>query len=164
MKQGHKVEATQLSRRYPENTAAIRETLKDLETNWDSLQKLTQKRREALKEAYTLHKFRADLHELEVWVADTIKRMNDSEAPTTISEAEALLELHQERKAEIDGRQETFKALKEHGERLLPITEDVEANLEYLEELRQGLAAAWEDRRMRLTQAHQLQLFKEQVK
>lgn len=124
---------------------------------------MTQRRREALKEAYTLHKFQADLHELEVWVADTIKRMNDSDAPTTISEAEALLELHQERKAEIDGRQETFKALKEHGLRLLPITEDVKPNLEYLEELRQGLADAWDDRRMRLTQAHQLQLFKEQA-
>ncbi|XP_046434088.1 spectrin beta chain, non-erythrocytic 1 isoform X2 [Neodiprion fabricii] len=160
---GHKAEATQLSHRYPENAVAINATLHDLQSNWDSLQKLTQRRREALKEAYTLHKFQADLHELEVWVADTIKRMNDSEAPTTISEAEALLELHQERKAEIDGRQETFKALKEHGLRLLSVTEDVKPNLEYLEDLRQGLADAWDSRRMRLTQAHQLQLFKEQA-
>ncbi|XP_048512555.1 spectrin beta chain, non-erythrocytic 1 isoform X2 [Athalia rosae] len=160
---GHEAEAKQLSHRYPDNAVAINATLHDLRTNWDALQTLAQKRREALKEAYTLHKFQADLHELEVWVADTIKRMNDSDAPTTISEAEALLELHQERKAEIDGRQETFKSLREHGHQILAVTDDVKPNLEYLEDLRQGLASAWDDRRMRLTQAHQLQLFKEQA-
>lgn len=89
--------------------------------------------------------------------------MTPIDPPTTISEAEALLELHQERKAEIDGRQDTFKALKEHGQKLLSINEDVKSNLEHLEEFRQSLVNAWESRRQKLTQAHQLQLFKEQV-
>lgn len=137
--------------------------LSEVVSNWADLQRSTQHRRQALNQAYTLHKFEADLHELEIWVADTIKRMDESEPPTTISEAEALLELHQERKAEIDGRQDTFKALKEHGQKLVSINEEVKGSLQHLEELRLKLVHAWEDRRQKLTQAHQLQLFKEQV-
>ncbi|CAL7939039.1 unnamed protein product [Xylocopa violacea] len=159
----HKAEARELSLKYPDKAPQINGILSELQSNWDDLQRLTQHRREALNRAYTLHKFQADLHELELWVADTIKRMDESEPPTTISEAEALLELHQERKAEIDGRQDTFKALKEHGQKLLAINEDVKGNLAHLEELRQGLVNAWETRRQKLTQAHQLQLFKEQA-
>ncbi|XP_012141419.2 spectrin beta chain, non-erythrocytic 5 kst isoform X2 [Megachile rotundata] len=159
----HKAEARELSQKYPDKAPQINGILSELQSNWDDLQRLTQHRRKALNLAYTLRKFQADLHELELWVADTIKRMDESEPPTTISEAEALLELHQERKAEIDGRQDTFKALKEHGQKLLAINEDVEDNLEHLEDIRQGLINAWETRRQKLTQAHQLQLFKEQA-
>ncbi|XP_026666604.1 spectrin beta chain, non-erythrocytic 5 isoform X2 [Ceratina calcarata] len=159
----HQTEARKLSQKYPDKAPQINGILSELQSNWDDLQRLTQHRREALNQAYTLHKFQADLHELELWVADTIKRMDESEPPTTISEAEALLELHQERKAEIDGRQDTFKALKEHGQKLLAINEDVEDNLDHLEELRRRLVNAWETRRQKLTQAHQLQLFKEQA-
>ncbi|XP_050460702.1 spectrin beta chain, non-erythrocytic 5 isoform X2 [Cataglyphis hispanica] len=159
----HKTEAQKLSHKYPDKASEINGILSDLQSNWDDLQRLTRHRRDALNQAYTLHKFQADLHELDIWVADTIKRMNESEPPTTISEAEAVLELHQERKAEIDGRQDTFKSLKEHGQKLLSINEDIKNNLEHLEELRQTLANAWDDRRQKLTQAHQLQLFKEQA-
>ncbi|KAK2588759.1 hypothetical protein KPH14_001641 [Odynerus spinipes] len=159
----HKEEARNLSVKYPDKAEEINAMLSEVLSNWDNLQRLTQHRRQALNRAYTLHKFRADLHELEIWVADTIKRMDESEPPTTISEAEALLELHQERKAEIDGRQDTFKALKEHGQKLVAIDEDIEDSLQHLEELRSKLVHAWEDRRLKLTQAHQLQLFKEQA-
>lgn len=62
--------------------------------------------------------------------------------------------------AEIDGRQETFKALKDFGLRLNPSREE---DLARLEELRRRLGAAWEERRTRLHQAHQLQQFREQA-
>ncbi|XP_011150755.1 spectrin alpha chain isoform X3 [Harpegnathos saltator] len=159
----HRAEAQNLSHKYPDKAPEINGILSELQSNWDDLQRLTRHRRDALNRAYTLHKFQADLHELDIWVADTIKRMDESEPPTTISEAEAVLELHQERKAEIDGRQDIFKGLKEHGQKLLSIDEDVKDNLEHLEGLRQTLVHAWDDRRQKLTQAHQLQLFKEQA-
>ena len=62
------------------------------------MQQLARHRSDALTAAYTLHKFHADLHELGVWVAETIKCMGSSELPATSAEAEAVLELHQERK------------------------------------------------------------------
>ncbi|PSN40703.1 hypothetical protein C0J52_13751 [Blattella germanica] len=161
----HDGEARRLSQKYPDLSAPIRSKLSELQENWRSLQQLARKRSDALSTAYTLHKFRADLHELELWVAETIKRMGSSELPATSAEAEAMLELHQERKAEIDGRQEVFKSLKHFGMKLPSGSgqEDLAPSLAHLEELRRTLGAAWEERRHKLTQAHQLQLFKEQA-
>nr|CAD7394337.1 unnamed protein product [Timema cristinae] len=169
--QEHDQEARRLVQKYPDMSTPIRSKLSELQESWRNLQLLARQRKEALTVAYTLHKFHADLREIEAWVADTIKRMDSSELPATISEAEAMLELHQERKvalpfAEIDGRLEAFKNLKYFGMRLsanYSEQEDITPSLARLEELRRTLLAAWEERRSRLDQAHQLQLFKEQA-
>lgn len=50
--------------------------------------------------------------------------------------------------------------MKEFGQRLNPSRED---DLVRLEELRRTLGAAWDERRARLTQAYQLQIFREQA-
>lgn len=63
-------------------------------------------------------------------------------------------------KAEIDGRQETFRVLKENGHTL---GSDVGPSLAKLEELRRTLIAAWDDRRQRLSQALELQQFRAQA-
>lgn len=76
----------------------IRNKLTELQDSWRQLQTLSGRRREVLTTAYATHKFLADLHELDLWVADTIKKMGSSELPSNISEAEAMLELHNERK------------------------------------------------------------------
>ncbi len=62
--------------------------------------------------------------------------------------------------AEIDGRQESFKFLKEAGLKLTPVKEE---ELSHLEELRRKLNAEWEERKTRLNQALQWQLLKEQA-
>ena len=67
----------------------------------------------------------------------------------------------------MDGRQEAFKALKDFGHKLVQeqhyARDEVEASLAQLEELRRTLGASWEERRHRLTQAHQRQLFDRQA-
>lgn len=62
----HKAEARELSLKYPDKAPQINGILSELQSNWDDLQRFTQHRREALNQAYTLHKFQADLHELEL--------------------------------------------------------------------------------------------------
>ncbi|KAL1131759.1 hypothetical protein AAG570_011372 [Ranatra chinensis] len=156
----HDVECRRLVNKYPDMATAIRNKLNELQDNWHQLQSLACSRSSALEAAYTSHKFQADLKELELWVNDTIKRMSSSELPTNIAEAEAALELHHERKAEINGRQETFKKLKDHGLRLVPPRE---SDLVKLEELRRTLAYAWEERKQLLNQALQFQQFKHQA-
>lgn len=79
-------------------SSPIRAKLAELQEAWRNLQTLSRTRKETLNMAYTNHKFIADLKELELWVADTIKRMASSELPTNILEAKAALELHHERK------------------------------------------------------------------
>ncbi|XP_023313664.1 spectrin beta chain, non-erythrocytic 1 isoform X1 [Trichogramma pretiosum] len=161
--QQHHAEARELSHKYPESAAQINAMLSELDANWNELQRLTTERRTSLNQALELHKFRNELRELESWVTETIKRMNEVEAPATISEAEALLELHQERKAEIDGRQKTIRALEEHGKQLIPLGENIQENLNHLQKLQQQLNDAWYNRKQKLNQAHQLQLFREQA-
>lgn len=96
--QEHDNEARRLIQKYPDMAAPIRTKLSELQDNWRQLHQLSQNRRQKLGAAYTLHKFLNDLHELDVWVGDTIKKMGSSELPNSIAEAEAMLELHQERK------------------------------------------------------------------
>lgn len=98
MLQEHEVECRRLVQKYPDMSTPIRSKLTELQDNWRQLQTLCKHRRDSLTTAYTTHKFLADLHELDLWVADTIKKMSSSELPNNVTEAEALLELHNERK------------------------------------------------------------------
>ncbi len=83
------------------------------------------------------------------------------------TDAQAALQLHQERKAEIDGRQNNFSALKDHGRRLVqqqhPSKDEIGTCLSELEELRRTLAATWEERKVLLSQCQQLCHFDELV-
>lgn len=74
--------------------------LSELQEAWRNLLTLSRTRKEILNMAHTNHKFTADLKEVELWVADTIKKMDSSELPTSILEAKAALELHHERKVD----------------------------------------------------------------
>ncbi|KAF9806792.1 hypothetical protein SFRURICE_009479 [Spodoptera frugiperda] len=56
--------------------------------------------------------------ELELWVSEAVKRMDETGAPETVSDAEALLELHHEKKAEIDGRQKAISSLQKEAEQV----------------------------------------------
>lgn len=156
--------AVSLSKKYPHKKDDISDKLQELKNNWQDLQELINQRREKLKNAYILQKFMSDLRELEAWVADAVKKMNAVDLPTTIAEAEAQLELHQERRAEIAGREDTFKALKEFGASLSAKgNPDIDESLIKLDNLHKTLYDAWEHRKQRITQAHQLQIFKEQA-
>lgn len=95
------MECRKLVQKYPDMSSPIRAKLSELQDAWRNLQTLSRNRKEALNMAHTNHKFIADLKELEIWVADTVKKMDSSELPTNISEAKAALELHHERKVSV---------------------------------------------------------------
>lgn len=139
--------------------------LSTLQEQWNRLQDLTAKRREALQAAYTRHKFRADLNELKNWVDEAIDRMKSGGLPTTVADAEAAIHLHEERKAEIDGRQKKFKALKDFGLKMASRDgeDGTKSSLQLLDDLSQRLDDAWEERRKTLQQALQLALFRDQA-
>ncbi|XP_058824690.1 spectrin beta chain, non-erythrocytic 1 isoform X6 [Topomyia yanbarensis] len=166
----HEQRAALLAQKYPDNAVNIEEKLEDLKRQWHNLQEASVKRADALENGYTAHKFTANVKELELWTNDMIKKMVSVTNPTTISECQAQIQLHQERKAEIDGRDKVFKALQEHGERL--VTENkakgikndyVEKALKQLEDLNKHLHDSWKGKDRGLKEAHQLQQFKEQA-
>ncbi|XP_017070971.2 spectrin beta chain, non-erythrocytic 1 isoform X2 [Drosophila eugracilis] len=165
----HETAADFLIKKYPERGAQhIERKLEELHKSWGNLQALSVKRQSILNEAYLAHKFVSDVKELELWVNDMIKKMNNTQAPSTINDCETQLELHQERKVEIEGREEAFAGLKLQGDQLSTRPqqqqpENVRRYLLVLEELHQTLNEAWSERARDLTEAHQLQLFKAQV-
>ncbi|KAL0275436.1 UNVERIFIED_CONTAM: hypothetical protein PYX00_003283 [Menopon gallinae] len=160
----HNGTAHVLIKRYPEMSQSISDKLYTLQDQWKRLQDLTARRRDALQVAYTRHKFLSDLKEVENWIGDAISRMKNKELPTTIPEAEAAIHLHEERKAEIDGRQKKLKDLKDFGSKLISDgDDDLKVNLERIEQLGKELDDACEQRRKTLQQAQQLALFREQA-
>ncbi|XP_059044966.1 spectrin alpha chain, non-erythrocytic 1 [Achroia grisella] len=152
-------EGQALARSHPEHAEHIDKSLKGLQDGWDKLQQLAAQRTALLDEAIAEHKFDDSLKELEVWVSETVKRMDESEPPESVADAEALLETHHERKAEIDGRQKAIASLQKEA----PIAQAPE-KLKRVENLSATLDKAWLQRKQYLTQAHQLQLLKDQAR
>lgn len=146
--------------------SSINEKLTILRDQWSRLQDLTAKRRNALQMAYTRHKFRSDLKELQDWVEEAVSKMKDKELPTTVPEAEAAIHLQEERKAEIDGRQKKVQTLKDFGLKLISQGDEdgeLKASLDLLDNLQKQLNEACEERRKLLQQALQLALFRDQA-
>ncbi|XP_055716448.1 spectrin alpha chain, non-erythrocytic 1 isoform X3 [Phlebotomus papatasi] len=166
----HGKEATLLIHTYPQRKDDIQAKLEEVHENWKGLQGATERKRDLLQNAYILHKYAADVREYEDWVNDIMKKMDSAPSPATIDEAEVQLELHQERKAEIDGRDEAFLKLQKHGKELVRLEEaknikmiDVSRNLETLESLHGKLHKAWQNRADQLKATHQILLFKAQA-
>ncbi|XP_025833247.1 spectrin beta chain, non-erythrocytic 1 [Agrilus planipennis] len=160
----HDKEAYKLSQKYPENAEHIQEKLEELLQQWNNLLNVKDKKRQDLDKAHTKQKFLAEINDLDLWVMEIIKRMENQNKPNSVAEAEALLELHKERKAEIDGRQETFEALTEFGLSLAKSNDhEVNQAVEKLKELDELLLDAWKKHLQDLTHAYQLQEFKEQA-
>lgn len=159
----HNNVAHKLSQKHPQSADIIHKKLSDLQDHWKHLLLAKQKRKDALDTAYTKQKFLTDLQNMELWVTDTIKRMNSQNKPQNVGEAEALIQLHDELKAEIDGRNSSFKHLAEFGTHLNHNNkdEDIVEGLEKLKTLQLGISDAWDTHKQNLTHEYEVQECKE---
>ncbi|XP_042865885.1 spectrin beta chain, non-erythrocytic 5-like isoform X7 [Penaeus japonicus] len=161
----HEKAAFNLAKKYPDMKDPIHKKQAEVLEAWSKLCDGSYGRKEKLTLSYTLHKFQADLRELEKWGEDIVSRMNASPLPSNTAEAEMLLQSHQEKKAEIDGRKEVFEALQEFGQKLIAddhfAKESIKVNLETLKEVKSKVTVFWTEREKVLSQAHQLQVFLE---
>ncbi|XP_061725746.1 spectrin beta chain, non-erythrocytic 5-like [Cydia pomonella] len=149
-------EGATLQRKHPDRAEEIEARLASLREDWQRLQQLAARRTALLDDAIAEHKFDDSLKELEVWVSERVKRMQRGAAPDSAPAARAMLDAHHERKTEIDNRQKSIAALQRE--------EQSPEKLKKLTELAQTLDQAWLQREQHLTQAHQLQLLKEQAR
>lgn len=162
--------ANKLKTKYPEKSKEIDKKLSEVKSAWAALQDASVKRKELLNNACTVHKFAAEVKEMEMWANDIIKKMHSAPTPATISESESQLELHQERKAEIDGRNDVFKALKERGQAFNAKRskddekgdELVSKTLATLDNLYDTLQKEWQAKEEQLREIHELLQFKAQ--
>ncbi|XP_059484234.1 spectrin beta chain, non-erythrocytic 2 isoform X2 [Neocloeon triangulifer] len=155
-KKEHESEGRRLSNKFPDHAGTVRTHLSTLETAWEGLQSKLSESQTQLEATLTKHQFYSQLRDLEAWAAHMAKEFDTEELPQNTASAEHFLQQHSDRKAEIDGRQEAFRSLREFGQKL-----GMEEELPHIEEVRLSLSSAWEARRLRLQEALQLQKFKE---
>ncbi|XP_063909279.1 spectrin beta chain, non-erythrocytic 1 isoform X5 [Zophobas morio] len=162
--QDHGKDAVLLSNKYPHSVNHLQAKMDELQDEWEKLLTAREARRSNLKGSHARHKFLSDVKDLEVWVIDTIKRMEAHQKPNNVNDAETLLALHDELKAEINGRNETFAKLISFGRSFSESDDpDIIEGVSRLEDLQENIQQVWEQYRDALTYEYDLQDFKEQA-
>ncbi|XP_064623906.1 spectrin beta chain, non-erythrocytic 2-like isoform X3 [Lineus longissimus] len=158
-------QGNRLSKKYPDMKDAIESKQQELLDNWEKLEDLCDARKIKLEQSYQLQKYLADARELNNWSNDMVTKMTSGELGKDPAEAEQQIEHHQERKAEIDGRQSNFNEVKDHGMNMVNskhfATPEIQAMRGSLQDAQNLLNDTWEERYLLLKQCSDLQDFKE---
>lgn len=160
----HQVVAVALCQKYPQSARHLQEKLTTVQSLLIQLNAAKQARREMLEHAYFQERFKADVKALDLWVSETIKRMEAYDKSNSISDAEAHLELHNELRAEIKGRSDAFQSLIHKGQTCLQKdTPAIMDNVAKLQQLQSSITSAWEQTQLELEHEYNIQDFKEQA-
>ncbi|KAL5276086.1 SPTBN1 family protein [Megaselia abdita] len=160
-------EADDIEGEHPEEAALIRERVAQIQMIWEQLTQMLKERDSKLEEAGDLHRFLRDLDHFQTWLTKTQTDVASEDTPTSLPDAEKLLNQHQSIREEIDNYTEDYKNMMEYGERLTsdPNTlEDPQYMFlrERLKALKDGweeLHQMWENRQILLSQSLDQQLF-----
>merc|ERR1719410_2825058 len=90
-----------------------------VDENWETANKRISSRKSELENSMQYHQFVTNCKEFQAWLLDLDKKIKSVVAPNSVAEADAFMSLHQERKAELNGRRETFEKLQKVGENLI---------------------------------------------
>nr|ANG83465.1 spectrin alpha chain [Biston betularia] len=136
---------------------------REINDAWQQLQARANARKEKLLDSYDLQRFLSDYRDLMAWINSMMALVSSDELANDVTGAEALLERHQEHRTEMDARAGTFQALELFGQQLLQgghyAAPDIQDKLNDMADARQELEKAWVNRRMKLDQNLELQLF-----
>ncbi|XP_055703671.1 spectrin beta chain isoform X3 [Phlebotomus papatasi] len=160
-------EAAAIEGEHPEEAALIRERIAQIQLIWEQLTHMLKDRDSKLEEAGDLHRFLRDLDHFQAWLTKTQTDVASEDTPTSLPEAEKLLNQHQSIREEIDNYTEDYSKMMEYGEGL---TSDPTQNedpqymflRERLKALKDGweeLHQMWENRQVLLSQSLDQQLF-----
>ncbi|XP_062554879.1 spectrin beta chain isoform X1 [Armigeres subalbatus] len=160
-------EADAIEGDHPEEAALIRERISQIQVIWEQLTQMLKERDSKLEEAGDLHRFLRDLDHFQAWLTKTQTDVASEDTPTSLPEAEKLLNQHQSIREEIDNYTEDYTKMMEYGEGLTSEptqTEDPQYMFlrERLKALKDGweeLHQMWENRQVLLSQSLDQQLF-----
>ncbi|XP_055390536.1 spectrin beta chain isoform X2 [Condylostylus longicornis] len=160
-------EADAIEGEHPEEANIIRERVASIQLIWEQLTQMLKDRDSKLEEAGDLHRFLRDLDHFQTWLTKTQTDVASEDTPTSLPEAEKLLNQHQSIREEIDNYTEDYKNMMEYGERLTsePTTNEDPQYMflrERLKALKDGweeLHQMWENRQVLLSQSLDQQLF-----
>ncbi|XP_049319614.1 spectrin beta chain, non-erythrocytic 5 isoform X1 [Astyanax mexicanus] len=136
---------------------------REVNTTLTKLDKEVKLRREHLQESHQLCLFKANQRLLLDWTLKQTAEIGKKGLPKSKTEAETFIVEHQDWKAEIDARGERIDSVKKFGQNLMKSghsdAAEIKKALNKLEEAKDGLLQAWEERKAKLDQALDLQIF-----
>ncbi|KAF7280660.1 alpha spectrin isoform X1 [Rhynchophorus ferrugineus] len=169
--------AIRLKQSHPEQAEQTLIKQREITELWTQLTAKANSRKEKLLDAYDLQRFLNDHRDLLAWISSMLGLVSSEELANDVTGAEALIERHQNHKAEIetrygypqehrteiDARAGSFHALEQFGQQLLNsnhyASPEIQEKLEQLNQARADLEKAWIDRRLLLDQNLELNLF-----
>ncbi|CAH3114647.1 unnamed protein product [Porites lobata] len=157
------VEAAKLTSSHPNAAQDIEWKRHELEEAWASLREQAAARKGKLRDSYDYFNFLNEFRDLMSWINGIMALVTSDELAKDVASAEALLDRHQEHRAEIDARDSTFQAFEDFGKELLDkehyASPDIREKLDTMAKEREELEKAWAARKQRLDECFELQLF-----
>ncbi|XP_015783267.1 spectrin beta chain isoform X3 [Tetranychus urticae] len=149
---------------HPEEVPLIEERTAQIRSVWDKLTQVLKAKETKLEEAGDLHRFLRDLDHFQAWLTKTQTDVASEDTPTSLAEAEKLLNQHKQIKDEIDNYTEDYNSMMEYGEKVTQGQTDPQYMFlrERLRALKNGweeLHQMWENRQHFLSQNLNLQVF-----
>ncbi|XP_064621468.1 spectrin beta chain-like isoform X3 [Lineus longissimus] len=156
-------EADSLADAKPEEAEAIREKFTQMTEVWTELKDMLKERDEKLNESSELQKFLQNLDHFQAWLGKTQTTIASEDIPQSLSEAEQLLNTHQQLKEEIDAYEPDYESMMEYGRKVTEGQTDAQymflsQRLQALDEGWHELQQMWENRQLLLSQSMNLQM------
>ncbi|XP_036058676.1 spectrin alpha chain, erythrocytic 1 [Onychomys torridus] len=156
--------ADRLCESHPDATEDLQKQKTELNEAWDTLQSLTNDRKESLNEAHKFFLFLSKTSDLENWIKAIGGIISSPELAEDLTGTEILLERHQEHHDDMEAEDPTFQALEDFGKELIDRDHrnsyEIENTLWDIKLKRDELEKGWENRKKMLDQCLELQLFR----
>ncbi|XP_060077133.1 spectrin beta chain-like isoform X2 [Ylistrum balloti] len=157
-------EAEKLQDDKPDEAAAIREKIAEINNVWMDLKDMLKDRDEKLGEAGELQRFLGNLDHFQQWLSRTQTTVASEDIPNSLADAEKLLNQHQQLKDEIDAYAPEYAKMKEFGDKVTEGQEDpqymfLRQRLQALDNGWEELLQMWENRQHLLSQSLNLQMY-----
>ncbi|KAK6634026.1 hypothetical protein RUM44_004633 [Polyplax serrata] len=165
-------EADAIQKDHSDEADVIRDRIAQIKVVWEQLTQMLKERDAKLEEAGDLHRFLRDLDHFQTWLKKIQTDVASEDIPSSLAEAEKLLNQHQSIREEIDNYRQDYAKMMEYGERITaePSTQDDPQYMflrERLKALKDGweeLHQMWENRQELLSQSLNVQMFNRDAK
>uniref|UniRef100_A0A3P9A8M7 Spectrin beta chain n=1 Tax=Esox lucius TaxID=8010 RepID=A0A3P9A8M7_ESOLU len=164
-----KKEAEKLAEEHPEQSEEIHAHLGEIQEVWQELNATMKRREESLGEASKLQGFLRDLDDFQSWLSRTQTAVASEDIPTSLPEAECLLNQHESIKNEVENYKEDYEKMRAVGDEVTQGQTDSQymflaQRLQALDTGWHELRRMWENRHSLLAQAFDFQTFLRDVK
>nr|CDS29622.1 Spectrin alpha actinin [Hymenolepis microstoma] len=157
------VKAADLAQTHPQEAEGICQHQEQINQAWNDLTAKAEARKAKLLDSLDLQKFLADGRDLQSWMNTMYALVNSNDLANDVTGAEALIERHQDHRAEIDARAATFANFDAFGHELLDskhyASPEIQERIEATVAARENLLKAWQDREKSLEQNLKQQQF-----